>query len=158
MTAHTHEGMAPRGALRLAAALVVVTLALVAAVRLGLVERTPSAAEERVLAHTAPTAERLLLFRDRDDGAVVIDDATTGARVAEIGREGGGFIRGVMRGLARERRQHGVGAAPPFRLTEWRNGALSLTDTATGRVIELGSFGATNRAAFARLLATGEAI
>jgi putative photosynthetic complex assembly protein len=58
----------------------------------------------------------------------------------------------VLRGLARERRQHGIGAEPPFRLTLWANGALSLVDTATGRVIELDGFGQTNRAAFARLL------
>jgi putative photosynthetic complex assembly protein len=57
-----------------------------------------------------------------------------------------------MRGLARERRQHSIGAAPPFRLTLWRNGMLSLVDTATGRTVELDGFGPTNRAAFARFL------
>ena len=44
--------------------------------------------------------------------------------------------------------------APPFTLTAWRDGELSLTDTATGRSIELTAFGSTNRAAFAALLET----
>jgi putative photosynthetic complex assembly protein len=57
-----------------------------------------------------------------------------------------------MRGMARERRMNGIGPALPFELTQWANGALTLRDPATGRAIELGSFGATNRAAFARFL------
>ena len=52
-----------------------------------------------------------------------------------------GFIRGVMRGLARERRMRGIGDAPPFNLSLWRDGELSLTDSATGRSIELTAFG-----------------
>ena len=55
-----------------------------------------------------------------------------------------------MRGLARERRSHGFGNDAPFTLTAWRDGELSLTDTATGRSIELTAFGADQpRAAFA---------
>ena len=63
-----------------------------------------------------------------------------------------GFIRGVMRGLARERMLHGIDAAPPFRLIRWADGRLSLEDTATGRLIDLAAFGPTNAQAFARLL------
>ena len=46
----------------------------------------------------------------------------------------------------------GIGDGPPFTLTLWRDGELSLTDTATGRAIELTAFGTTNRATFAALL------
>lgn len=152
MSAHSHDNMAPPGALALAGGLVAMSLLLVAAVRLDLVAPSPSPAQERAEAHVALARERLLSFADRADGAVVVTDARTAATVAVIGREGSGFIRGVMRGLARERRMHGQGAAAPFRLTEWRDGALSLTDTATGRTIELAGFGPTNRAAFAVLL------
>ena len=63
-----------------------------------------------------------------------------------------GFVRGVMRGLARDRRARGIDNRPPFTLTLWRDGELSLTDTATGRTIELSAFGPTNRATFAALL------
>jgi hypothetical protein len=40
-------------------------------------------------------------------------------------------------------------------ITEWADGALTLKDPSTGRILELGSFGHTNRAAFAQLLAPG---
>lgn len=153
MSSHAHDQMAPPGAIALAGGLVVLSLLLVGAVRLDLVSPAPSAAAERARAQVAPVRERLLTFADRADGAVVVTDMSSGAEVAVIGREGGGFIRGVMRGLARERRMHGLGGAQPFRLTEWSDGELSLTDTGTGRIIELGGFGPTNRAAFAALLA-----
>jgi len=94
-----------------------------------------------------------LRFVDRTDGAVVIIDIKQGraASVIEPGQQTG-FIRGVMRGLARDRKMRGIGNGPPFTLTLWRDGELSLRDTATGRDIELTAFGSTNRAAFAALL------
>jgi putative photosynthetic complex assembly protein len=67
-----------------------------------------------------------------------------------------GFIRGVLRGLARDRRSRGISQEPAFRLAQWPDGRLSLEDLATGKRIELGSFGATNRAAFAQILASDE--
>jgi putative photosynthetic complex assembly protein len=102
-----------------------------------------------------PAVERQLRFADSADGHVLVTDAVSGRQIASIGREGSGFIRGVMRGLARERRQHKHGEAAPFRLSSWPDGALTLTDDTTGRVIELGSFGPTNRAAFAQFLPNG---
>ena len=152
MTAHSHDRIAPPAALALGTGLVLFSLMLVASVRLGLVEPSPSAASLRAAAHTAPVEERLLRFSDQADGTVLVTDAVTGASIDTIGREDGGFVRGVMRGLARERRQHRIGAEPPFRLVQWQNGALSLIDLSTGRTIELDSFGHTNRASFARLL------
>jgi putative photosynthetic complex assembly protein len=62
-----------------------------------------------------------------------------------------------MRGMARERHMHGIGMAPPFTLTLWKNGTLSLEDKTTGRAVELGSFGPDNRAAFAAFLPGGAA-
>ncbi|MGI4875884.1 MAG: photosynthetic complex assembly protein PuhC, partial [Janthinobacterium lividum] len=65
-----------------------------------------------------------------------------------------GFIRGVLRGMARDRLMRGVGKAPPFRLTLFGDGALTLFDPSTGRNVELGSFGPTNKQSFADLLLT----
>jgi putative photosynthetic complex assembly protein len=149
--AHAHENMVPAGAVRLAVGFVGATLLLVLAVRADWLAPSPTAAQQREAAQLRPVAERLLAFADVN-GAVQVTDARTGATVARFGQEGSGFIRGVMRGLARERRMHRIGAQPPFRLTLYPDTQLVLTDTATGRVIELNGFGATNRQAFASLL------
>ena len=107
----------------------------------------------RVEAHATVTASRSLSFADRADGALIATDSKTHAVVTAVAPGSKtGFIRGVLRGLARERRMNGVGELPPFTITQWSDGALTLTDTATHRIIELGSFGPTTRAAFAALL------
>lgn len=145
--------MIPRGALPLAGALVLFSLGVVGVARM--TGMPPAASPEllRASTHVDPVASRDLRFLDRADGGVLIRDAGTGAVVRTIAPgPGSGFIRGVMRGLARERRMHGAGGAAPFRLTAWRDGELSLTDGATGRDIELSAFGATNRQSFATLL------
>ncbi|MEL0209677.1 MAG: photosynthetic complex assembly protein PuhC [Novosphingobium sp.] len=151
---HDHENTVPRPALILAGALVATTLALTALVRVGVLDREAVPAVERAKINVAAGEVRHLFFEDRADGAVVVKDADSNATIAVMMGEndGGGFVRGVMRGVARERKMKGIGPAAPFELTQWENGSLSLRDPATGRSIELGSFGATNRAAFARFL------
>lgn len=143
----------PRGALMLAGALVAFALTLTATMRIAHVPPAASPVSLRAAGHVAPVRSRSLRFIDEADRGVRIEDAGTGRTASTIvpGQQTG-FIRGVMRGLARERRMHGIGSGPPFTLTQWRDGELSLTDTATGRSIELDAFGSTNRAAFAALL------
>lgn len=155
--AHSHENTVPRAALIAAVSLVILSLVLTSAVTLGFVEREAVPQVERAKAAVSMVASRDLQFADRRDGAVLISDANDGSSIAVIEAEtkGGGFIRGVLRGLARERRMHGIGAEPHFVLTAWADGSLSLTDTATGRMIELGAFGPDNRAIFAALLSDG---
>lgn len=150
-TAHRHDNLIPPGAVRLASGLVVGTLLLVAGVRADWLPASSSPVAQRAAARVQPVAERHLRFADVN-GQVVVTDARTGDQVAALGQEGSGFIRGVMRGLARERRMYGLGAEKPFRLTLYADTQLVLTDLATGRVIELTGFGGTNRQAFARLL------
>ncbi|MDW8445235.1 MAG: photosynthetic complex assembly protein PuhC [Acetobacteraceae bacterium] len=68
----------------------------------------------------------------------------------------GGFVRATLRGLARERRMNEAGGAEvPFRVSVWEDGRLTLEDTATGRLVDLGAFGQTQVQTFARLVATG---
>lgn len=150
---HDHANMLPRGTIPLAGALVGLTLVAVAAARIGGMPPSASPVLLRAAEHVAPIATRDLRFTDRADGAVMIEDVTNG-RTAGMVAPGSqsGFIRGVMRGLARDRHMRGIGDQPPFRLTAWRDGQLSLVDLATGRQIELSAFGTTNRAAFAALL------
>uniref|UniRef100_UPI0035CA21DD photosynthetic complex assembly protein PuhC n=1 Tax=uncultured Sphingomonas sp. TaxID=158754 RepID=UPI0035CA21DD len=148
----------PRGALILAGSLVGFALVLTATMRIAQIPPAASPVALRQAEHVAPVRSRDLRFIDEADRGVRIEDVGTGATASTIvpGQKTG-FIRGVMRGLARERRMHGIGSGPPFRLTQWRDGELTLTDTATGRSIELDAFGSTNRAAFAALLDTEEA-
>jgi putative photosynthetic complex assembly protein len=104
-----------------------------------------------------PAAERLVHFEDASDGSVVIRDAENSAVLARFPVAEGGFVRGSIRALARERRQEGQGREAPFRLAAWSDGQLTLDDAATGRRIDLTAFGATNAGVFSRLLtAQGE--
>lgn len=148
-------GPIPRGPLAAAGAMVAGVLVLTAAPTLGLLDRPVTPQAKRETAGVAMVLSRELRFLDRADGAVVVEDIAdpAGTRVIAPGSNQG-FIRGVLRGLARDRRMRGIDDRPPFRLALWANGRLSLTDRATGRTIELDSFGADNRKAFAQLLET----
>ncbi|OYY68476.1 photosynthetic complex assembly protein PuhC [Sphingomonas sp. 28-63-12] len=154
---HSHHVDVPKGALIMAGFLVVSSIAITSAARLLQMPPAASPALMRAEQKVAPVATRQLRFTDRADGAVVIEDVGTGntARLVERGSNSG-FIRGVMRGLARERRMRGIDSQPAFNLTLWKDGELSLTDTVTGRSIELNSFGSTNRATFLDLLTRPE--
>jgi putative photosynthetic complex assembly protein len=95
--------------------------------------------------------QRLLRFVDRPDGGVdVIDDASGRLLHSVQGQQG--FLRGVLRGLARERRARSIGADAPFALSRHADGRLQLADPATGQRIELASFGPDNAAVFLRWL------
>jgi putative photosynthetic complex assembly protein len=63
-----------------------------------------------------------------------------------------GFLRGVLRGMARARRNEHVGEEPPFTLTRWADGQMTLADPQTGQRISLEVFGPTNARPFAQLL------
>lgn len=104
-----------------------------------------------------PAVERMVHFEDAPDGSVVIRDAGNLRILARFPVAEGGFVRGSIRALARERRQEGQGREAPFRLAAWSDGQLTLDDAATGRRIDLTAFGATNAGVFSRLLtAQGE--
>ena len=87
---------------------------------------------------------------------MVLTDAATGREVLVVAPGEDGFLRGTLRGLARDRRMRDIGPAAPFRLALWSDGRLTLDDTATGRRLDLLAFGQTQADAFARLLPIGE--
>lgn len=151
---HVHQNPIPEGALTLMGLIVVTALTVTTGAR---VFQLPPAAQPAALraadGGAVRVSERRLRFADRADGAVVVTDAATGRTVAvQAPNSNSGFIRGVLRGFARERRMRGLGPAAPFTLTLWQNGQLSFADPATGRIAELGGFGETNRATFLSLL------
>jgi putative photosynthetic complex assembly protein len=100
---------------------------------------------------------RSLRFEDRNDGAVVVLDVNEQREIAVFQPGTNGFVRGVMRGMARERRSEGIDATPPFRLTRWSDGRMSIHDPSTGLNVNLEVFGPTNAEPFAKLL-TSDAV
>ncbi len=135
----------PRAPLMAIGALLAVVVLSVAAVRL--------TGADQVHAPDAPAQTvREFRFEDRPDGSIAILDAGSRKLVDTVAPETNGFLRGTMRGLARERKRQGIGAQIPFQLIGRADGRLTLLDPATGRSVDLGSFGPTNAAAFARLM------
>ncbi len=150
--AHDHDPTVPRGALIAAAALLLFTLALTGAVKWGLIPQSANPQLARSEAQIAPQVQRDLRFADQEDGSVMITDAATGETVKVIGFGEGGFVRATMRRLAKTRAAKGIGSEPPFTLTLWENGALSLRDPETGREAEIHGFGADHSTIFAEML------
>ena len=149
---HAHAISLPRGSLVAAAVLVGFSLIAVTTARLlhwrG--TATPPAAVVTAL-H--------LTFTDRSDGGIEVRDADYGQRLIYIvAPETNGFMRGVLRGLARARRNEHVGQAPAFTLTRWSDGRLTITDPQTGHDVPLEVFGPSNSLPFARLLEADEQV
>lgn len=140
-----HNPILPRKALYAVSALVLFSLVAVTAARLAGVSAAQAPASPVVTAVD-------LRFEDRDDGSVRVLEAESGALIAELAPGTNGFVRGVLRSLARERRANGLGDGARFELARHADGRLTLVDPATGRVIELNSFGPSNEGAFAELL------
>lgn len=101
-----------------------------------------------------PLRERLLRFEDAPEGAVLVRDAQDGRLLQRFAAAEGGFVRGTLRALVRERRQEELGAQAPFRVAAWADGQLTLEDMATGRIVDLTAFGMTNATVFSHLLNT----
>lgn len=132
-----------------AAALVIGSLAVAA------MARTFDVGTSR-LNYANPSASRDIRFEDRDDGTVAVVAADDGQIIELMSPGTNGFVRIVMRGLARDRQVNGVDSGPPFTLTRWADGRLTISDAATERRVELTGFGKDNVNAFASLLVSKE--
>ena len=97
-----------------------------------------------------PTQVLQLRFEDRPDGSIAVIDYKSGKQIDAVQGEAG-FVRGTLRGLAQERKRRGLDSGPPFELIYRTDGRLTLSDTATGRLVDLESFGPTNAGTFFRL-------
>ena len=140
----------PKGALIAAAGLVVagvVSAALGRYADIGVTRMPTSIAIET----------RDLQFTDRSDGAIDVFDHASGQHIGIVAAGGDGFVRGVLRGLARERKREGVDKAPPFQLIRYADGRMAVADPTTGREVDLGAFGPTNYSAFKDLFESARA-
>ncbi len=150
---HNHQIQVPLGVLISAGVLILLTIVAVAFFRIAGVEpiaKVPSADD------SIRTLE--LRFEDNpDEGTVIIYELMEGApdQVLQVVQPGeGGFIRGVLRSLARSRRADNIGREHPFHLILQPNGALLLEDPQTDQRIYLHAFGPTNVESFRTLLAS----
>jgi len=138
----------PKGAL-IAGALLIGTSLFFAAVA-----RTTDIGATRM--EVAPAVETLdVTFADLPDGSVGVTEAATQRQLAELKPGQSGFVRVVMRGLAHDRTMRGIGPEQPFRIARHTDGQSTLTDLATGEVVLLTAFGASNALAFEQFLAMG---
>ncbi|MFK8051654.1 MAG: photosynthetic complex assembly protein PuhC [Woeseiaceae bacterium] len=142
-----HENPAPTVPLIFAASLVVLSL-------LGVIWQklvvTPNA--EVQVRDAQVVQSRTLQFRDAGDGSVIVFDMESGEALNTLAPGEGGFLRGTLRGLVRERKTAGADMAPGFELTQYSDGTVVLKDQATGREIDLRAFGAMNADNFLRYL------
>ena len=99
----------------------------------------------------SPVKVLQLRFEDRPDGSIAVIDYKSGKQIDAVQGEAG-FVRGTLRGLAQERKRRGLDSGPPFELIYRADGRLTLSDTATGRLVDLESFGPTNASTFFKLL------
>lgn len=140
--AHALPAPIPRSLLAGAGMLVVATLLIVGLARL-------SGFQPARPAPSAVVGQVALRFEDRADGGIAVFAPGADAPFTVLPPESHHFVRGVMRGLARERRAREVGTQAPFILTRWADGRLSLDDPPTGRHIDLEVFGPDNAGSFA---------
>ncbi|MCF6446008.1 photosynthetic complex assembly protein PuhC [Nereida sp. MMG025] len=97
-------------------------------------------------------AEQLITLKGEMSGAVIVG-RPDGTIIAELSAEEGGFVSGVARVVERERMKQGIDMTHPVRLMQFENNRLMVVDDQTGWRADLMGFGATNHAAFAKLLA-----
>jgi putative photosynthetic complex assembly protein len=98
-------------------------------------------------------AKKTLYFRDLPSGAVGVVSADNGQMIAQVEGQAG-FVRGILRALARDRRMRQISSDDAFELVSRSDGRLTLIDLATNNRIDLESFGKDNAAEFAAFLNT----
>jgi putative photosynthetic complex assembly protein len=140
-----HDRPFPRGVLIAVASLIGFTILAVAIARLAGFDPSQEPVSPAV-------AVRDLNFVEIDQGHLAVYDASSGALLETLPPGEDGFIRGVLRTLARERRMHEVAPDGPYRVSLRENGRFTLEDPTTEFFIDLRAFGPTNEAAVGRFL------
>jgi putative photosynthetic complex assembly protein len=109
--------------------------------------------ESRTALPTNIVEQRLVVFSDRADGAVVVSDADNPNTSPDVLMPGAhGFVRVAVSGLAYSRHTHGVGKQAPFVLMRASDDRMWLYDPQTNAKVDLNAFGPQNRAVWAALL------
>lgn len=91
-------------------------------------------------------------FEEDEDSTIRVVSPEEGTVFRSLPPGEGGFMRGVLRPLRRERMRLQVADDAPYRLVRWSDGRLTLSDPGADLVLEIAAFGATSVAAFASLV------
>src|SRR5690242_20739248 len=140
------ERMVPRGAILGATALIVFSLVAAASGRLTGVGTVRTA-------HASAVRSQTFRFEDRPDGGISVIASDSGITLGLVPADTDGFVLTVLRILSFDRQRHGVGAGPVFVIARWSDGHSTIDDPATGRRVDLATFGAANMRAFEHLIA-----
>ncbi|MEM7694030.1 MAG: photosynthetic complex assembly protein PuhC [Pseudomonadota bacterium] len=141
----SHDPFIPRGTLKMVFAWVGLSVVVVAVAAL---------MDERSVLPARPDNARQvasITFADGPDGGILI---VSGDQTLALAPDGHGFIRGVLRALARERTIRDLPRNSPFVLSEASDGAFAIADPLSGTRIDLRAFGRDNTHAFAALMPT----
>lgn len=149
---HDHENMVPPVPLKLAIGLVVLTVAGVIWQRVTLDSPETRRESATQAALNNPAESILLQFDDGAAGAVIVRSVASDEVLDTVQAGNGGFLRGTLRGLTRERRLAGAPREPGFLLQRFDDGRVLLVDTATNTVLDLRAYGHTNANDFLRYL------
>jgi putative photosynthetic complex assembly protein len=114
---------------------------------------TPERFNDPAKLRPAVAQQKSLLFVDQPGGHIAVLDGASRATISTYGPDDGGFLRTVLRGLARERQLAGFGPEQQFLLYRAAtDNRLIIEDPTTGKVIGLDAFGGDNAKVFAALL------
>ncbi|MDX2308673.1 MAG: photosynthetic complex assembly protein PuhC [Hyphomicrobium sp.] len=149
MAEHVATEPFPKSALYAAGALIAASIALAMAAKLFDIGSTR-------IAFAPATQVMPLKFEDLPDGSIGIRHGASGDSIATLAPGQNGFVRVVMRGLARDRMLAGIGSETPVELVALEDGRYVLRDPTTDRVVTLDAFGHENEAAFVALFEKGK--
>jgi putative photosynthetic complex assembly protein len=96
---------------------------------------------------TPVVESRLMVIDAARDGHLTIT-APDGTLIADLTDRQAGFIGGIHRALAFQRRTHRIDPLAPVELVRHADGRLALHDTVSGWTVQLSRHGGTNQRAF----------
>lgn len=99
-----------------------------------------------------PVASLTVRFVDMADGGLSIIDQASGREFDHLAEGENGFLRTMLRVIRRDIDRTPAVISMPFRIEAWQDHRVTLTDSATGRNVDLRAFGPTNAEIFIRWL------
>lgn len=104
-----------------------------------------------------PRTSLVVRFIEQPDGGLSVVETATGRVFDHLAEGENGFLRTMIRVIRRDIHRTEATISMPFRIEAWQDYRVTMTDTATGRLIDLRAFGPANGEVFIRWLSEKEA-